>query len=76
VSFVFSTFPSRVLIRYSLDVIETRHRTLEETAAIFDGEEATENLAAIASQKINEPNKNLDNFMHEKSETSQDKASV
>jgi sugar porter (SP) family MFS transporter len=64
------------LVYCFLFVIETRHRTLEETAAIFDGEEATENLAIAAGQKINEPNKNMDNLMHEKSETLEDKDSV
>jgi hypothetical protein len=67
---------TRVLIKCFLVVIETRHRTLEETAAIFDGEEATENLAIAAGRKINEPNKNMDDLMHEKSETEEDKASA
>ena len=38
-------FELAFLYRY---VIETKNRTLEETAALFDGEEATEHLARTA----------------------------
>lgn len=32
-------------------VIETKNRTLEETAALFDGDEVTEQIAGIAAQQ-------------------------
>lgn len=36
-------------------IIETKNRSLEETAAMFDGEEATEQIAGIAHAKVDEP---------------------
>jgi hypothetical protein len=32
-----------------IDVIETKNRTLEETAAVFDGVDATEQITAAAA---------------------------
>lgn len=43
------------LINFPSDIIETKNRSLEETAAMFDGEEATEQIAGIAHAKVDEP---------------------
>ena len=36
-------------------IVETRNRTLEETAAIFDGEDATHTIAQQAVTKLMKP---------------------
>lgn len=36
-------------------VIETKNRSLEETAAMFDGDEATEQISSAAHAKVDEP---------------------
>ncbi|KXN89357.1 Lactose permease [Leucoagaricus sp. SymC.cos] len=49
-------------------VIETKNRSLEETAALFDGEDATEQIAGIARAKADEPHdeKHSDSFQEHK----------
>jgi sugar porter (SP) family MFS transporter len=49
-------------------VIETKNRSLEETAALFDGEDATDQIANIAHAKVDEPHddKHSDSFQEHK----------
>jgi hypothetical protein len=52
---------------YITDIIETKNRSLEETAALFDGEEATEQIAHLAQVRIDEPHeKHSDSFQENK----------
>ena len=37
------------------DVVETKNRSLEETAAMFDGDEATQQISGAAHAKVDEP---------------------
>ncbi|PPQ96765.1 hypothetical protein CVT26_006254 [Gymnopilus dilepis] len=47
-------------------VVETKNRTLEETAALFDGEETVEQLAAVAQhQNENEKDEKSSSSFHE-----------
>lgn len=43
-------------MEYPIVVIETKNRTLEETAALFDGEDATNLIVGQAVGQIHEPN--------------------
>ena len=50
-------------------VIETKNRTLEETAALFDGEEATEFViahhgAGVTSEKESEKGSDIEHITH------------
>jgi sugar porter (SP) family MFS transporter len=48
-----------------LFVIETKNRTLEETAALFDGDEAAEQIAAAAHHVEGEKDEKSSNSFHE-----------
>lgn len=44
-----TTVLSCLILTVFADVIETKNRTLEETAALFDGTDATEQIVATAA---------------------------
>lgn len=72
VSFVSLAYPpprSNLITRHSSVVIETKNRSLEETAALFDGEDATDQIANVAHNKVDEPHdeKHSDSFQEHKS---------
>ena len=46
-------------------VIETKNRTLEETAALFDGDEAAEELAGAAAGAVDEKDGHSSGSLHD-----------
>ena len=51
------------------DVIETKNRTLEETAALFDGEDAVEQLAGAAGHAAHDEKDGSSGSLHDEKVT-------